>query len=187
MNGTLIVITLFCLKRYYPLYVGISTGLCGSITSFSSFELATFRAVINDGIGYSVCKYTEFFPLINSIPYYKSIFCQIMAGLTHVMITIGMSVAAFWFGKDLTEFVASKYRKNRKQRMYKIVPMDFRKNGSKLDFGCVVIGAIVWIAAVSLAIVWGEQRPILFATVFGPVGEYNVILLNNGLSDIKFN
>ncbi|CAG8482123.1 8994_t:CDS:2 [Paraglomus brasilianum] len=132
---------------YYPLYVGISTGLCGSITSFSSFELATFRAVINDGIGYGI-----------------------MAGLTHVMITIGMSVAAFWFGKDLTELVTSKYWKNKKKRMYKLVPMDFRKNGSKLDFGCVVIGAIVWIAAVSLAIVWGEQRPILFATVFGPVG-----------------
>ncbi|CAG8641662.1 9772_t:CDS:2 [Paraglomus occultum] len=132
---------------YYPLYVGIATGLCGSITSFSSFELATFRAVINDGIGYGI-----------------------MAGLTHVMITVGMSVVAFRFGKDLTEVVTSKRRENRKKRLYKLVPIDFRKNGLKLDFGCVAIGAIVWIAAVSLAIVWREQRPILFATVFGPVG-----------------
>src|SRR6185312_8340549 len=113
------IVTLFCLKRYYPLYVGISTGLCGSITSFSSFELATFRAVINDGIGYGVCNYTEpHFLSFYSIRFLttKSIY-QIMAGLTHVMITIGMSVAAFWFGKDLTELVTSKYWKNKKKRM----------------------------------------------------------------------
>lgn len=37
----------FLLKKYLPLQIALSTGLCGSITTFSSWQLAVFQAFAN--------------------------------------------------------------------------------------------------------------------------------------------
>jgi hypothetical protein len=87
-----------------------------------------------------------------------------------------MSIAAFGFGKDLVNFMTIKYWRNRKKRIYNIVPTDFRKNVSKMDVACAVIGVITWIAVIVLAIVWREHRQILFSTAFGPVGKFTKVV-----------
>lgn len=49
MNDKLIIDTCSLEIRYIPLYVGLTTGLCGSITSFSSWMADVFQAFAQIG------------------------------------------------------------------------------------------------------------------------------------------
>lgn len=68
-----------------PLYVGLTTGLCGSITSFSSWMLGVFQGFANiDGGNHGG-------------------FYNFMDGLSQSVITLAASVAAFILGMHLAD------------------------------------------------------------------------------------
>ncbi|CAG8644456.1 14812_t:CDS:2, partial [Cetraspora pellucida] len=141
----------FIMKSYLPLYIGLQTGLCGSITTFSSWSLLTFRSFI-----------TPTSPL-NGID-------NVLAGLAIIGITIGMSIVGLKFGEQLADaFMISQITP--KGIVHKVIirPSNIREF-ARLDWVCIVSGCVSWLLIIALAISIQVQRRVLYAAVFAPIG-----------------
>ena len=129
--------------RYIALYIGLTTGFCGSLTSFSSFMWNCFQA------------------LANLDPYYpRSNGHNVLALIAQVIITLCVSIAALRFGAHIAQVF--------RHLLPSITPMTAIKRS--LDTVGVVLALAAWTAAAIMTGLLPKWRPELFATVLVPVG-----------------
>jgi fluoride ion exporter CrcB/FEX len=129
--------------RYVPLYIGLTTGFCGSITSFSSFIWNSFQA------------------LANLDPYFERGWGRnVLALSSQVIITLCVSISALRFGahcSQVTRHMLPSLRDVPKVTLY-------------LDTLGVTLGVTGWIAAglmTGLISKWGKE---LFTALLAPAG-----------------
>ncbi|KAI9303085.1 hypothetical protein BJ944DRAFT_256879 [Cunninghamella echinulata] len=131
---------------YHPLQLGLSTGLCGSITTFSSWQLSIFSSFAN----------------IENYDHTRG--KNILSALSQLLVTLAMSINGFQFGGHIGQC----------QQIPKldIIPCGFSIN--KLiwkDYTVIFFGLLSWIAVIIAAIFAPlEYRELTLATVFSPVG-----------------
>ncbi|CAG8596786.1 8166_t:CDS:2 [Ambispora gerdemannii] len=136
---------------------GLTTGLCGSITTFSSWNVAIIQSLLNyRGLQHGAID--------NPI-----------SALSHFAITLGMSVSGLKFGENLADFfVPTKSKQNKTENtkiVYTITPAKFNLNRLNLvDWICVILGLGSLIAVIMISAFWHHYRQILLATVFAPFG-----------------
>ncbi|PGH02009.1 hypothetical protein AJ79_07747 [Helicocarpus griseus UAMH5409] len=158
-------------KKTIPLYIGLTTGFCGSFTSFSTFMLDVFLALSND-------LPTPGHPLSSPTP--RNGGYSFMAVLAINLYTLSLSLAALIFGAHLAIFL---------DEYTPIIPYLFSRK--ILDPLTVFLAAGCWLGAVFLAI-WPPDRSLgvheywrgraVFAIVFAPLGcllRFYVSLLLN--------
>ncbi|CAG8641517.1 21571_t:CDS:2 [Gigaspora margarita] len=134
----------YILNSYLPLYVGLQTGLCGSITTFSSWMLLTFQ------------------DFENTPNYFR--------GLADIGITIGMSIVGLKFGEQLAD-VFMPNQKTPNKTIHKITVKSSNMKGfTLLDWVCVASGCASLVLIITLAATIQVHQRILFATVFAPIG-----------------
>jgi len=131
-------------ERYIALYIGLSTGFCGSLTSFSSFMADCFRG------------------LANLDPYFeRSRGKNVLALIAQIIITLCVSMAALRFGAHIA------------QATQHLLPLrnPFARTKRHLDLLGVTLGIVGTGAAAimtGLIPVWRQE---LFTAVFAPVGK----------------
>jgi fluoride ion exporter CrcB/FEX len=146
-------------KKTIPLYVGLTTGFCGSLTSFSSFIRDVFLALANAlpdpslPDGYSIASRNGGY--------------SFMALVAVIAVTVSMSLSGLVFGAHVALALG---------RFTPTVP--FALTRRVLDRGVVVLAWGCWLGAVFLAI-WPPDRDearetwrgrAVFALVFAPLG-----------------
>ncbi|KAI9003134.1 CrcB-like protein-domain-containing protein [Gaertneriomyces semiglobifer] len=136
-------------KCYYPLFIGLATGLCGSITTFSGWSLSTFTAFANletQASGHSV-----------------------LAGIAVIIVVLGMSIMAVMFGEQVAGVISlEKASGNSSQPKLNFVEQTQGRTAE--CYLTLVLTTAVVIAAVLLSVFVVAHRGIWFATLFGPPG-----------------
>ncbi|KAG9303276.1 hypothetical protein G9A89_013602 [Geosiphon pyriformis] len=151
------------MNKYLPAYIGLGVGLCGSITTFSSWNLGIFKAIIDYETPQHPRAYSP------------------LAALVHVAITIGMSVSGLKFGEHLADFFLpknfpkdksnAKNNSKSKKTSYRVVPRKFKYDDLIfIDWICISLGFFSILTVVILTILIKEHRKIMFATIFAPIG-----------------
>ncbi|KAL8953688.1 MAG: hypothetical protein Q9222_000472 [Ikaeria aurantiellina] len=154
-------------KKTIPLYIGLSTGFCGSFTSFSSFIRDIFLALANRLP--VPLSHPSSGPLINpasTIP--RNGGYSVMALLAVIIITIVLCLSALIAGAHLA--IAT-------ERFTPSIKYFFARR--ILDRGIVILGFGCWLGAILMAI-WPPDRhkgypeywrgTAVFAIVFAPLG-----------------
>ncbi|KAF2396760.1 hypothetical protein EJ06DRAFT_482930, partial [Trichodelitschia bisporula] len=149
-------------KKAIPLYVGLTTGFCGSLTSFSSLMRDAFLALSND------------LPSPLNHPYPPGAVLPSMTSTVHrapekglaallavILTTMALSIAALQMGAHGALGV-EKWMPRAHPRLRKV-----------LNIGIVPVATLAWIGAVLMAIfpphkAWRGDA--LFACVFAPAG-----------------
>jgi len=130
-------------KSIIPLYIGLTTGFCGSVTSFSSYMLQSFLYLSNTVPAYTHPKKGY----------------SVLSFLAYIVLTLGLSVSGLQFGAHLAELTQSyilSIPTGAIRFFDKIVPL-------------LAVG--VWIGSITLAAVVEDWRgKALFACVFSPLG-----------------
>jgi len=171
-------------KKTIPLYIGLATGFCGSLTSFSSFLRDAFLALANN------------LPTPNSHPYpagstvppttstvHRNGGYSFMALISVIFMTVIMSMGALKVGAHVAIALDP------------LTPtLSFRLLRKALDRLVVVVALGAWLGAVFMAI-WPPDRffdrperwrgEAIMACVFAPLGcllRFYVSLRLNGLS-----
>ncbi|KAI8645111.1 CrcB-like protein-domain-containing protein [Parasitella parasitica] len=136
--------------RYQPLHPGITTGLCGSITTFSSWQLGIFKEFAN----YNAYQHTRG--------------KNVLAALSQFLVTLAMSLNGLLFGQHVGH-VLSNIRPIVTEP--KLLPRGFSfvHLGHK-DGLTIVFAVLAWLGVVFAAIFSSNQRELAFACVFAPVG-----------------
>ncbi|KAF2627292.1 hypothetical protein BU25DRAFT_393125 [Macroventuria anomochaeta] len=156
-------------KKTIPIYVGLTTGFCGSFTSFSSFVRDVFLGMSNDLAAPMYHPTSSPSALVHRDAGYS-----VMALLGVVFITVALCFCSLRVGAHLAVY------------MDPVTPtLPFRFTRRVLDPLFVVLGIGSWIGAVAMVALpphnaWRGQA--LFACVFAPVGclmRYYVSLLLN--------
>ena len=129
--------------RYVPLYIGLTTGFCGSLTSFSSFIWNCFQA------------------LANIDPYYERARGRnILALFAQIIITLCISIAALRFGAhcaQLSRHLLPSVREVTKVKRY-------------LDMIGITLAISGWTAGAIMTALIPKWRSQLFTAVFAPAG-----------------
>ncbi|KAL1915202.1 uncharacterized protein VTP21DRAFT_7478 [Calcarisporiella thermophila] len=134
------------IRRSYALYVGLSTGLCGSITTFSSWQFGMFTELANmDG-------------------YSRGGFQSFLAFLAHICITLGMSLAGLLFGDELVDILLPS---NDDDIPIKAVKA---KKTSQLDLLAISGGVVLWTGMALLAGFVSSGRAWSLPLVMAPLG-----------------
>ncbi|EER42002.1 chromosome condensation protein [Histoplasma capsulatum var. duboisii H88] len=159
------------IKKTIPLYIGLTTGFCGSLTSFSTFMLDVFLALAND-------LPTPGHP---ESPVPRNGGYSFMAVLAIIIYTLSLSIGALILGSHLAIFM-DKYTP--------VIPYIFSRRYVDPFISFLAMGS--WLGAVFLAI-WPPDRSLgvrehwrgsaVFAVVFAPLGclfrFYVSLLLNS--------
>lgn len=144
-------------KKSIPLYIGLTTGFCGSFTSFSSFMRDAFLALSNGLADPSVSSTTT-----GSLIAGRAKGDSFMAVVAVLAVTVSMSIAGFYLGAHLALAL---------DPLIPTVPFRFTRN--VLDRLVVLLGWGCWLGAVFMAI-WPPhnawRRDAVFAIVFAPLG-----------------
>lgn len=156
-------------KRTIPLYIGLTTGFCGSFTSFSSFMRDVFLALSNDLPSPLYHPY----PPGASLPGYGTTIPRnggysFMAIIAVIAITTGLCLSAYLFGAHVA------------LALEPVTPtLPFRLTRRILDRAVVPIAWLAWLGAIFMT-VWPPDRggggdetwrgQALFACVFAPLG-----------------
>ncbi|KAJ3941555.1 uncharacterized protein N0V96_008267 [Colletotrichum fioriniae] len=150
-------------KKTIPLYIGLSTGFCGSFTSFSSFIRDVFLAMVND------------LPRAGgATPEPRTGGQSFMAMMAIIIATVALSLSALIFGAHLAIALEG------------ITPsIPFLLGRKVMDRCAVLFGWGAWLGAVLLAI-WPPRDAwrgrVIFSIVFAPLGclarFYASLLLN---------
>ncbi|PCH41090.1 hypothetical protein WOLCODRAFT_137184 [Wolfiporia cocos MD-104 SS10] len=74
-------------RFYGPIYTAITTGFCGSFTTFSSWQFAVFQAWINSG------------------HYHRDWLRDVIDGLTQIVFTLALSLSAVQFGAHISSLI----------------------------------------------------------------------------------
>lgn len=142
-------------KKTIPLYVGLTTGFCGSFTSFSTFMRDVFLATSNDMVAPGTPP---------PAPPPRSGGYSFMALLAVVITTVALSLSGLVFGAHCAAATA---------RLTPSLP--YRLTRNVVDPLFVVVGWGSWLGAVLLAALppgghdaWRGQA--VFALVFAPLG-----------------
>ncbi|KAK1828477.1 CrcB-like protein-domain-containing protein [Podospora conica] len=128
-----------------PLYLGLTTGLCGSLTSFSSFARDLFLALSND--------------LPPSTP--RNGGYSLAAVLAVLITTLSVSLSALFLGAHLSLVAAC------------FIPPSLPKTTKWLDRLAPLLALVAWLAALLLCILppapsW--RGAVAFALLFAPLG-----------------
>ena len=141
-------------KKTIPLYIGLATGFCGSLTSFSSFLRDAFLALSNN---LQTPAASTNHPLPRNGGY------SFMALIAVILLTLCLTLSALKFGAHLAIGLDP------------LTPtLSFRLLRKALDRLTLFLGPATWLAAILLSLfaparhTWRGQA--LFATVFAPVG-----------------
>ncbi|ANB12776.1 Fex2p [Sugiyamaella lignohabitans] len=132
-------------KAEIPLYVGLATGACGSITSFSSFIISLFELSshqLTPGVAYPNPGY--------GVPVF----------LSYLIVTIAVSFSGFYFGHHLID--ALEKSRNVSLARYTLL----------IELVLSMLGLLGWIVVLVLTIVRSEWRYWTFSCLFGPFGVY---------------
>ncbi|KAJ2891947.1 hypothetical protein IWW38_003407 [Coemansia aciculifera] len=151
------------LISYSPaLNTGITTGLCGSITTFSSWQLLIFQ---------------EFF---NTSRFGHSKFRNFLGGMSVLTTTLGCSVAALRLGQMIGDEALIAYihfAKSTLRTSPRLAEPARRRDGwlawdkwAKLDIVLVISGIVGAIAAAVVVALAPRTRSVSIALLFGPVG-----------------
>jgi fluoride ion exporter CrcB/FEX len=129
--------------RYIPLYIGFTTGFCGSLTSFSSFMWNCFQA------------------LANLDPFFERTRGRnVLALFSQVIITLCVSIAALRFGAHCAQVT--------KGRLPSIRQLPRTKR--YLHILGVALGLSTWAAAGIMTGLIPKWRPQLWTCVLAPLG-----------------
>lgn len=143
-------------KKSIPLYIGLTTGFCGSMTSFSSFMRDAFLALSDDLADPSVSSTT------GNLTASRAKGDSFMAVVAVLAVTVSMSIAAFYLGAHLALAL---------DPLTPTIP--FRFTRKFLDPLVVLLGWGCWLGAVFMAI-WPPHNAwrtnAVFAIVFAPLG-----------------
>ncbi|KAI9736189.1 MAG: hypothetical protein M1834_001074 [Cirrosporium novae-zelandiae] len=162
------------IKKTIPLYIGLSTGFCGSFTSFSSFIRDMFLALSNNlpsPINHPSLPDTSITSTVSRKNGYS-----VCAALAVLLMTVSLSLSGLVIGAHLAVFSRP------------IIPtLPFKFTRKILDRLTVFLSFGCWLGAILLAI-WPPDRPggtlpnhptwasskwrgeALFALVFAPLG-----------------
>lgn len=160
-------------KRTIPLYIGLSTGFCGSLTSFSTFVRDVFLALSNH-LPMPIGQYSDV-SLFASAPVGARApngGCSFMALVAVLFTEIGLSLAGLFLGAHFAISV-SPWTPSLPERWLRKV----------LDPVMVVLACLLWAAVIILVVLlpeyskrsspWSSELwrgPVLFSLVFAPVG-----------------
>jgi len=151
-------------KKTIPLYIGLTTGFCGSFTSFSSFMRDVFLALSNDLPNPSEGSSH------NPASISRNDGDSFMAAVAVLAVTISLSMSALFFGAHLALACDSW-----------MPSLPFRLIRKVVDRAVVFLAWGCWLGAILLAI-WPPDRSddastqekwrgrALFAVIFGPLG-----------------
>lgn len=156
----------FAVKKTIPLYIGLTTGFCGSFTSFSSFVRDVFLALSNDlpqpGQTTTVPRHDGY---------------SVMAVLAVIIITVSASLSGLIIGAHFA--IASE----------PIIPsLPFRFTRRFLDPLAVFLAWGCWVGAIFLCAIPPEDAwrgDATFALAFAPIGtlmRFYMSLWMNGIN-----
>lgn len=134
--------------RYVPLYIGLTTGFCGSVTSFSSFIWNSFQALANLDPNY-----------------YHSRGRNVLELFAQLILTLCISIAALRFGAHCAQIMRHllpSIRQVTKVKRY-------------LDVLGVTLAIAGWAVVVVLAGLIRQWRAKLFTAILAPVGIQTLI------------
>jgi CrcB protein len=138
-------------KATHPLYAGLTTGFCGSLTSFSSFLLSAFQNLADVAPSYPRSRGQDF-----------------LAVSGYVISTVCLSLSGLRFGAHLAALGRGGRRGER--AVVPVIPSWLLRAGDWLAFP---LAAGMWVACVVMAVfipVWRGE--VLFACVFSPLGTF---------------
>jgi fluoride ion exporter CrcB/FEX len=145
-------------KRYVALYIGLTTGFCGSLTSFSSFMWNCFQA------------------LANLDPYFeRARGDNVLALIGQVIITLSVSIAALRLGAHAAQLT--------RHMLPSITEMNKAKR--HLDSLGVILAIGSWCGAAIMTGMLPQWHPELLTTVFAPAGNFptlNVLKFRGAMS-----
>ena len=161
-------------KKTIPLYIGLTTGYCGCLTTFSTFMRDTFLAISNN-LPYPLAPYVDI-SLFQSMP--PSVAkapnggFSFMAVLAVLITEIGLSMAALFTGAHLAIFT---------KPWVPTVP--YRILRERFDPLMMVLAPLLWVLIICLSILlprspakaalWSSsiwRGPFLYSLAFAPVG-----------------
>jgi fluoride ion exporter CrcB/FEX len=132
--------------RYIALYIGLTTGFCGSLTSFSSFMWNCFQA------------------LANLDPHYERARGRnVLAILAQIIITLCISIAALRFGAHCAQLTRHMLPSVREITKFK----------HHLDMLGISLGVFGWITAAIMTGLIPEWRAQLFTALLAPAGIFS--------------
>ncbi|SGZ50350.1 CIC11C00000000477 [Sungouiella intermedia] len=145
---------MFASKGVIPFYVGITTGFCGTCSSFSSFILEAFNKAANT--------------LPSSMDYPNAAY-GIMEALSVFITHIGISVAGFHGGRHLTDAIDK---------------FPIRKSYLALEYGSSALGLAAYVISIVLACTQdhGTWRLWAFLCIFAPWGAMLRFFLSKKLN-----
>jgi len=133
-------------KTTLPLYIGLTTGFCGSFTSFSSFLLVSFNDLANISPAYDG-RPTKGYNFLDFAAY--------------VVATLCLSYGGLQFGAHVAIF------------LHPVIPALPYRLHRTLDWLAVPGSIGVWAGAILMAVFIPKWRGIaLFACVFAPLGSF---------------
>lgn len=146
----------FLLKKYLPLQIALSTGLCGSITTFSSWQLAVFQAFANTSGDNHATGY------------------NVLAGLSEILVTMAASVAGLQIGYHLAymldHIVTHHLAKKLDTRAYTVDSVGYRLSREPKDIVSFIVGVLSWVAVIVVAATVVSDQKLSLACVFAPLG-----------------
>ncbi|KAF3171534.1 hypothetical protein EYR41_009545 [Orbilia oligospora] len=143
-------------KKAIPLYIGITTGFCGSLTSFSTWMRDSFWAMSNTHPAH---------------PRYRGY--NVEALLAQIIATVALSVGGLKAGAHFALFL---------RPFIPTMPTSFRPH---LDIVGVILGPACWIGVIIMAIFIPKWRGILlFSGVFAPLGTLLRFLASKRLNPL---
>ncbi|KAL8970850.1 MAG: hypothetical protein Q9183_001331 [Haloplaca sp. 2 TL-2023] len=147
-------------KKTIPLYIGLSTGFCSSLTSFSSFIRDAFLALAN-ALPVPV-SHTAPSPIDLSSTIHRNGGYSFLALLAVIITTVSLSLSALMLGAHLALAVEPHFRPSLSPPLCRVLDRII----TFLAWGC-------WLGAIMMTI-WPPHHSwrgtALFAIVFAPLG-----------------
>lgn len=149
------------LERWYkPTSTMITTGYCGSSTSYSSWVAEVFEAFAN---------YSH---------HQRHGLHNVMDALTQTGVTVGMSFAAFWGGRCLGSWLCLEsiehWRPSRTTKAANVVGGERGAPGANASIvahtGSLALGLVFWVGAALLCGLYAPFRHVTYALVLAPPG-----------------
>ncbi len=142
----------------HTLFIGLTTGLCGSITTFSGVILGSSQ---------------QYF---NVLGYDRTMAQNIMAGLTVDLLGFGMGFIAFLFGKHIGEWLNEEYIKmplgNAGSLVYSNPTWFNKEHITKTDVGVIILGVLSVLAATVASLTMNIDHRLMYALIFAPIGTF---------------
>ncbi|KAI3059591.1 hypothetical protein CBS147353_10529 [Aspergillus niger] len=160
-------------KKTVPLFIGLTAGFCGSLTSFSTFMRDVFLAFSNDlAVPSDPYSQVSLFTSSSAELRAQNGGFSFMALVAVLFTEIGLSLAGFFLGTDIAIALG---------RWTPTLPQTWLRK--YLNPLVVVLACLTWIIIICLVILLPQQQkttmlwnsyiwqgPFLFSLVFAPVG-----------------